>query len=144
MEGLVIKLAETEEERQAVFALRTRVFVQEQGVPLEDELDEDDEAALHVAAIFRGTIVGTGRVLYSGSREARIGRMAVEEPWRRRGIGGQVLETLEQATRQQGTEQCVLHAQTYVKSFYGSHGYGEEGDAFLEAGIEHVQMRKRL
>ena len=139
-----MKLVETEEERQAVFALRTRVFVQEQGVPLEEELDEDDKAATHIAAICRGRTVGTGRVLYSGTREARIGRMAVEKPWRRRGIGGRVLETLEQAARQQGMEHGVLHAQTYVKSFYANHGYVEEGDAFLDVGIEHVQMRKRL
>ena len=144
MKDLVVKLVETEEERQAAFALRTRVFVQEQGVPLEEELDEDDEVAIHVAAICRGSTVGTGRVLYSSSREARIGRMAVEKPWRRSGIGGRILGTLEQAARQQGMEHGVLHAQTYVKSFYTSHGYAEEGEVFLEAGIEHVQMRKRL
>ena len=76
--------------------------------------------------------------------DARIGRMAVDEAWRRKGIGSHILMALEEAARHRGRKEAILHAQTYVKNFYASHGYIEEGEVFLEVGIEHVQMRKRL
>ncbi|MCE2463630.1 MAG: GNAT family N-acetyltransferase, partial [Dehalococcoidia bacterium] len=84
------------------------------------------------------------RVLYLDSGEARIGRMAVDEAWRRKGIGSHILTALEETARHRGIKEAVLHAQTYVRDFYASHGYIEEGERFLEVGIEHVQMRKRL
>ena len=167
MEGLVVKLVETEEERQGAFDLRMRVFVEEQGVPAEEELDEDDVAATHAIAVLGGQVVGAGRVVYpsspdespptsgepghqaklhglTGAKAARIGRMAVERAWRRRGIGGRILTTLEDEARRQGMTEATLHAQTYVKALYAAHGYAEEGEVLLEAGIEHVSMRKRL
>ena len=160
MEDLVVKLVETEEELRAAHAVRMRVFVQEQGVPEEEEVDEYDELpwvsgvpgaeATHVVAMVGGVTVGAGRVVCpvtpaaAEQAEARIGRMAVDWAWRRRGIGSGVLEKLEEVAGLRGADQAVLHAQTYVKSFYAAHGYVEEGRVFLEAGIEHVQMRKRL
>lgn len=144
MENLVVKLVETQREHQAALIVRVRVFVQEQKIPVEEELDEDDLSATHAIALVNGAVVGTGRVLYSDSGDARIGRMAVDEAWRRKGIGSHILTVLEETARQRGIEEAILHAQTYVKSFYASHGYVEEGKVFLEVGIEHVQMRKRL
>ena len=158
MKNLVVKLVETEEERAAAFDIRRRVFVQEQGVPIEEELDEHDGAAIHAIAILDGVPVGTARVVYHSSgdasaqasgdtpqpAEARIGRMAVDREWRRRGIAGRMLRALEDAARQKGTAEATLHAQTYVKALYAGHGYVEEGEVFLEAGIAHIQMRKRL
>ena len=144
MEDLTVKLVETQREHQSALIVRVRVFVQEQKIPVEEELDEDDLSATHAIALVNGSVVGTGRVLYSDLGEARIGRMAVDEAWRRRGIGGHILTALEDAARQMGIKEAVLHAQTYVKGFYASHGYVEEGEVFLEVGIEHVQMRKRL
>jgi predicted GNAT family N-acyltransferase len=70
--------------------------------------------------------------------------MAVDSAWRRGGIGGRILEALEQAARERGMVEAVLHAQTYVQAFYASHGYIQEGDGFTEAGIQHVLMRKAL
>ena len=144
MEDLVVKLVETEQERQAAFDIRIRVFVHEQGVPPEEELDEDDDVATHAIALLGGEPVGTGRLVRLESGEAKIGRMAVEQARRHGGIGGRILERLEDAARHQGMAEAVLHAQTYVKSFYASHGYVEEGDVFMEVDIEHIQMRKRL
>lgn len=147
---LVVKLVETEDERAAAYAIRIRVFVEEQGVPIEEELDHDDELASHAIAYWGGTPVGTGRMVYgwphdaSSQKVARIGRMAVEGPHRHRGIGGWILRSLEDEARRQGINLAVLHAQTYVKGFYASHGYVEDGDPFLEVGIEHVQMKKPL
>ena len=144
MDGLVLKLVETDRERKAAFDVRIRVFVEEQGIPVEEELDELDGTAIHAIALMDGRPVGAGRVLSQGGVEARIGRMAVDAEWRRKGIGGGVLRTLEEAARQLGIRRAVLHAQTYVKEFYAAHGYVQEGEVFLEVGIEHVQMAKGL
>ena len=144
MEGLVVKLVESEDERRAAYAVRVRVFVHEQGVPYEEELDVEDKRATHAIAILDEKGVGTGRLVRDGAGEARIGRMAVDADWRGRGIGGRILEALEEAARGLGMAEAVLHAQTYVRGFYAGHGYVEEGEVFREVGIEHVRMRKRL
>jgi predicted GNAT family N-acyltransferase len=170
---LLIKRVESDAEREAAFELRMRVFVQEQGVPLEEEVDEHDASAVHVIALAGGRVVGTGRAVFPaqppaapadreaedtriqsragqdsagriGAGQARIGRMAVEEAWRRRGLGGRVLEALEAEARRMGMREAVLAAQTRATGFYASHGYREEGAVFLDAGIDHILMRKRL
>lgn len=144
LEGVVLKLVERKSELEAAIALRFRVFVAEQSVPPEEELDEADATATHAVALYQGQVVGTGRLVDRDGGLAQIGRMAVEAAWRRRGIGGQILGFLEDEARVLGLRRCTLHAQEYVKSFYATHGYREFGDVFLEAGIRHVEMRKEL
>lgn len=139
-----VKLAETPEERQGAVQVRLRVFVEEQGVPTELEMDEHDAAALHAVALAGGWVVGTGRLLRHADGEGRIGRMAVLPDWRRRGVGGRLLALLEGEARSRGLRRIVLHAQAYVTDFYARHGYREEGGPFLEAGIPHITMTKLL
>ena len=125
----------------AAVGIRFRVFVDEQSVPLEIELDEYDAVATHAVAMADGQAVGTGRAIVEDG-SARIGRMAVDLAHRRGGVGGLILRFLEDEAREQGAREFVLHAQEYVKSFYASHGYEEHGDPFIEAGIRHIEMRK--
>ena len=139
-----IKLVETPADMEAAIAVRFRVFVDEQGVSPEEERDHADATALHVLAVLDGTTVGTGRLLGLPSGEAHIGRMAVDQPHRRTGVGSLILGRLEQEARRLGLSSSILHAQTYVKAFYAAHGYREEGEVFIEAGIEHILMRKIL
>ena len=141
MSNITVKLVETEEDMEAAVGIRFRVFVDEQAVPPEIELDEYDAVATHAVALQDGRAVGTGRVIVDGG-SARIGRMAVDQPHRRGGVGGRVLRFLEDEARKQGATEFVLHAQDYVKEFYARHGYEEHGDTFMEAGILHVEMRK--
>ncbi len=143
MEDLVIKLVETEEEMEGALGVRFRVFVAEQQVPAEEELDEFDATATHAIAVHQGTVIATGRVMYGNEdAAARIGRMAVDAEWRRHGVGGQILRFLEEEASSQGVNTYVLNAQVYVKDFYAAHGYVERGDEFLEADIVHILMRK--
>lgn len=144
MSDVRVKLVESEEEWSACKALRVRVFVQEQGVPLEEEFDEHDASALHAVALADGRVVGTGRLYRLAPGLHQIGRMAVEPGLRRRGIGGRVLEFLEECARRQGASQVILHAQTYVLAFYLRHGYVAEGKPFMEVGIQHIRMAKPL
>ncbi len=144
MDGIVVKLVENEPEMESAVAVRFRVFVSEQAIPPEDELDNADATATHAIALYHGQVVGTGRLVVREDGKAQIGRMAVDQDWRRRGVGGRILSFLEESARDQGLYSSVLHAQEYVKSFYAAHGYREHGDTFLEVEIPHVEMRKDL
>ena len=144
MQEVLVKRVESEAEMEGAIGVRFRVFVSEQAVPPEEELDEADATATHAVALSEGAIIGTGRLLRRDETTAIIGRMAVDREWRRRGVGGQILLFLEEEARAQGYRQSVLHAQEYVKTFYASHGYAEHGDVFLEVNIPHIEMRKRL
>ena len=144
MDGVVVKLVESESELDAAIQVRFRVFVSEQAVPPEEELDEADATATHAIALFQGQVVGTGRLLNQETATAQIGRMAVDVAWRRKGIGGLILEFLEESARTEGKRHSMLHALEYIKSFYAAHGYREHGDSFLEVDIPHIEMRKDL
>ncbi|MEE2881385.1 MAG: GNAT family N-acetyltransferase [Chloroflexota bacterium] len=139
-----IKLVERESEMQAAFALRIQVFVLEQSVPEDEELDEYDSTAIHAIAVVGEEVIGTARLLIHNSTCGQIGRMALGESWRRQGIGGQILLYLEKEASSRGITQIMLHAQEYIKTFYSGHGYIEHGDPFLEAGISHIEMLKDI
>ena len=144
MTDLVVKLVETEAELEGAVDVRMQVFVAEQSVPAEEELDEADATATHAVALHRGQVIGTGRLVVLEDATAQIGRMAVRQSWRRQGVGGLILQSLEEEARAQGLTSAILHAQEYVKSFYAAHGYHEHGETFLEVGIPHIEMRKQL
>jgi predicted GNAT family N-acyltransferase len=128
------------EDMPAVFALRHEVFVVGQGVPAELELDELDAVCDHAVVVLDEQVVGTGRLLPDGT----IGRMAVAESARGKGVGAQVLACLEQRARERGHGVVELHAQVHAAGFYDKAGYTPYGEVYLEAGIEHVSMRKEL
>ena len=141
MDPVSVKLVATEADLEAAIAVRFRVFVDEQSIPAEEELDADDAAATHAIAVENGQAIGAGRfVIRDGA--AVIGRLAVDLPHRRRGIGALLLRFLEAEAAAQGAAEYMLHAQEYVKSFYAARGYSEYGDVFLEVGIPHIEMRK--
>ena len=144
MDGVVVKLVESEPELDSAMQVRFRVFVSEQGVPPEEELDEADATAIHAIALVNGSSRRNGPATADDGDQARIGRMAVDLDRRRQGIGGQILVFLEETARAEGAQRVTLHAQEYVKSFYAAHGYREHGSPFLEANIPHVEMRKDL
>jgi len=118
-------------------ALRHEVFVVEQGVPVELELDEYDAIAVHALALEGDTVVGTGRLL----PDAHIGRMAVRAAHRGRGVGAMLLTALVEAARRRGDPSVALAAQWHARGFYRAHGFQAEGEKFMDAGIEHISMR---
>ena len=120
--------------------IRFQVFVDEQGIDPALELDAVDEDCLHCVAWSEGVAVGTGRLLPDG----HIGRMAVLAAFRRAGVGGQILERMVQEARARGHPQVELSAQAYVEPFYRQHGFTREGPVYLDAGIEHVRMWRKL
>lgn len=122
-------------------AIREAVFVGEQGVPADMEYDEWDPRSLHVLARGPGgEPIGTGRLLPDG----HVGRLAVLPAWRGKGVGAALLSRLMAAARAGGMASLVLHAQAQAIDFYRGFGFVAEGEAFLEAGIPHVLMRRHL
>jgi predicted GNAT family N-acyltransferase len=144
LDEVVVKLVETEQELEGAISVRMRVFVAEQQIPAEEELDEADATATHAIALCQGLVIGTGRMVRRNGSTAQIGRMAVDQSFRRRGVGSQILAYLEGEARVQGMDRCILHAQEYVKAFYAAHGYQEQGEVFLEVDIPHIEMHKDL
>lgn len=136
--------AESSELREAAYALRHAVFVEEQHVPVELERDEHDAEAFHVVVLDGARCVATGRLVVQPGGVGRVGRMAVDRAHRRGGVGARVLAALEDEARRRGLREIELHAQCYVEAFYARAGYARAGDAFEEAGIAHVVMRKVL
>jgi predicted GNAT family N-acyltransferase len=137
---LRIELLPWERARAYAAPIRFAVFVEEQRVPAEIELDEMDVKSLHAVAFGDRVPVGTGRLLPDG----HIGRMAVLKDWRGRGVGSLILKTLVDAARSRGEREIVLSAQVHATAFYRAHGFVEEGAEYLDAGIPHVDMRRAL
>lgn len=130
----------------AARAVRTPVFIEEQGIARADEWDTLDDGAVHAVLVNRlGLPVATGRLLADKvSGTARIGRMAVLRLLRGAGLGEMVLAGLEQAARTRGDTLLHLSAQRSAEGFYRRLGYVPEGEPYEEVGIAHIAMRKRL
>jgi predicted GNAT family N-acyltransferase len=134
-----VKRIRSTKELQSAFAIRMRVFVKEQGVPEEIELDRDDDGAVHFLATAFGKAVGTARVVMRRG-SAKIGRMAVVKSSRRKGIGKKLLQCAIAAAIELGARKIYLHAQVPVIGFYESLGFHTAGPVFDEAGIPHRKM----
>ena len=118
--------------------IRFEVFVEEQKVPAELEMDHMDALCLHAVAYdAAGAPVGTGRLLPDG----HIGRMAVRQVARGSGVGGALLQVLMAHARSRGDQQVVLSAQSHAAPFYQRHGFAIDGAEFFEAGIAHINMQ---
>lgn len=135
----------------AAVAIREIVFIEEQSVPVELERDDEDPTAFHVIAFDRGHAIATGRLLELATppegetgRWGQIGRMAVLAAHRKRGLGHRVLAALEGEARRRGDLGVMVHSQVHARGFYEREGYVALGPVFVEAGMPHVEMRKRF
>ncbi len=150
-----VRLA-TAQDLDAVFALRHEVFVVGQDVPEDLERDELDAEAQHAVAVLDGAVVGTGRLVDGRIDEAgrrdpatrgtvgTIGRMAVSAGARGTGVGRALLDLLVRRAADVGLPAVELHAQVHARAFYARAGFTAFGEVYLEAGIEHVGMRRSL
>jgi predicted GNAT family N-acyltransferase len=138
-----VREARDETERAAAMAIRRAVFVDEQDVPLELEVDGRDAEAVHLVALRDGEVVATCRLLHHGGT-VHLGRLAVDASARRQGIAALLLRAAEAWSRDHGAHSLTLSAQTYAAALYRGAGYVEVGEPYLEAGIEHVDMELDL
>jgi len=136
---VTVKLVSNDTELARAYAIRIRVFVKEQGVPREIELDEDDHRAMHFIATVGARPVGTARVV-SHRGATKIGRMAVLRSYRHRGVGGKLLARAIAAALRIKARKIFLHAQVAVVGFYQRMNFHAVGPIFDEAGIAHRKM----
>ena len=136
-----VRICNWEQARAEARNIRELVFVQEQGVPPELEMDEHDAHCDHALAhAADGRAVGTGRLLPDG----HIGRMAVLKECRASGVGALLLQALVEQARKRGHATARLNAQSYAAGFYRRYGFEVAGAEFMEAGIPHVAMQRNL
>ena len=136
-----MRLCDWDTARHEAAHIRELVFVREQGVPAEIEMDAQDAQCEHALAHDAdGIALGTGRLLPDG----HVGRMAVLKEWRGRGVGALLLQALVDRARARGDATVRLNAQTVAAGFYRRYGFEVCGPGFVEAGIPHVPMQRRL
>ena len=119
------------------------MFSGEQGVSIAADRDGRDAESTHLVAVEEGRVIGTCRLLFRG-QVARLGRLAVERDRRGDGIAAAILREADRVAVGAGAESIALHAQTYALALYEAAGYSRYGPTFVEEGIEHVAMEKRL
>jgi YbgC/YbaW family acyl-CoA thioester hydrolase len=129
--------------------VRTEVFVEEQGVPLQMEWDAQDATAVHAVVYNQLNMpLATGRLLVAGAEHGaqvgQIGRMAAKRVLRGTHLGSTVLDALVQQAKARGDRQVILHAQRSAAAFYAKAGFAEHGEPFEEVGIPHIPMAKLL
>ena len=144
MSELSCKLVSSDRELEAAFEIRRQVFGHEQGISEDLVLDGHDREALQMVVVDEDAVIGTARVQFLPGNQAKIERMAVLEPLRRKGIGREILSFLDEELKSRNVKQVVLHAQYPVVHFYKACGFEEKGLPFWEAGIKHIKMQKQL
>ena len=141
---VVIRKVTTPEDLARCLDLRRVVFIDEQGVPEHEELDDLDPVCTHLLALGGGEPVGTARLRDPGGDAAKAQRVAVLRAWRGAGVGRALMRALEEEARAMGKSEVVLGAQITAIPFYERLGYAAEGDPFDDAGIPHRWMRRRI
>lgn len=121
-------------------ALRRRVFIEEQGVSEADEIDDQDEAAIHLLATVAGTPMGTARLILKGDT-GKIGRVCVLASARGTGLGVALMKAaIAELRRVPAVRQAKLGAQTHALGFYEKLGFVAVGPVYEDAGIPHRDM----
>jgi len=136
----VILIAPWQEVSKQAYAIRQKVFIEEQGVPQDLELDEFDPTAWHALAFWRDQCIGTGRLIGVDKNAGQIGRMAVLADFRGQGFGTAILMKLIDQAAALGISTLTLHSQVYAIPFYEKFGFIAQGPIYEEAGIPHRNM----
>lgn len=133
---LVVRLVDWSTEQQRLLMIRCAVFVDEQGFPAALEIDQQDSSSWHFVAELDGMAVATARCSSAG----QIGRMAVLAAYRKRGIGGALLQSMIEQAVAHSLPRLYLNAQLTARRFYSQHGFVATGPHFVDHGVEHCLM----
>ena len=124
--------------------LRSEVFVVEQNCVYQD-IDGKDSKALHVLGIYEGEVVAYSRLFAPGYYfdNASIGRVVISPKFRDRKWGHELIKNaIEGIILHYGAGIITISAQLYLKKFYETHGFVQDGDEYLEDGIPHIKMHR--
>jgi ribosomal protein S18 acetylase RimI-like enzyme len=135
----------TKEDFDKYYDLRWRVLRKPWGQPEGSEKDDLEDESIHLMACQGGGVCGVARAHFNSPGEAQIRYMAVDEPYRAKGIGSKLLVELEKRIKQKGARQITLNAREIAVGFYEEHGYEIVAKSHtLYGSIEHFKMQKRL
>lgn len=126
-------------------AIRAEVFIEEQKVDPSLEIDELEDQTLHIVGYEDDKAVCTARLLKKDDNSVKVQRVAVLSTYRKRGIGRQLLDFIEETAKNNlNGSRLILDSQDHAISFYEKEGYTVQGDGFLDAGIPHHFMQKKI
>lgn len=145
----MIRILESKKDRLLGFKLRTEVFVNEQNVPIELELDEKDnsEHTIHIGYFNGDELIGVARLIDIDKEVIHIGRVAIDKNHRGKGIGHKLILGCEDIAKKVLNRDfnIELSAQVYVETFYKKLGYNRiNNNIYIDAGIEHIDMKKTI
>lgn len=138
-----VKVVENKNELEDAFSVRRTVFIEEQNVPEEEEIDQHEDESTHFVAYQNEMPVGAGRFrLVEGY--GKVERICVLKEARKTGAGKAIMNRIEAFALENDIHQLKLNAQTHAIPFYSGLGYEIVSDEFLDAGIPHKTMMKKL
>jgi len=140
--NLKIQIVKNQKEFDDVIAIRKKVFIGEQNVPTDIEIDGLDDEAGHVIAYLDNKSIGCARIRMNNF--AKLERIAVMRDHRGKGFGRKITEFLIDYCKQKNVDEIQLHAQIYTADFYKKLGFLERGKTFFEADIEHIEMYMKI
>lgn len=138
-----LKVAETKLELEQAYHVRMVVFVEEQKVPAEEELDEHDKTAIHFVGCAEGEPIAASRLRFANDY-GKLERICVLKQHRGKSYGTQIIHAMENLISKKGYKKAKLNAQTHAEKFYQHLGYKTISGEFMDAGIPHVTMIKEL
>ncbi|WP_227935001.1 GNAT family N-acetyltransferase [Alkalihalobacillus deserti] len=134
----------TKKQLDDAYRVRTEVFVEEQNVPLEEEIDQFEDEAIHFVVYDQNeAAIGAGRLRFVDGY-GKIERICIVKTSRGTGVGQVLMEKIEETVRSKGAMKTKLNAQIQAQTFYQKQGYETVSGEFLDAGIPHVTMIKTL
>ena len=135
---------EGKEDLTLPFSIRIRVFCDEQGYTPDMEIDDQDREAWHVLLYSGGAAVATGRVYWKEPGVMALGRIAVDKPWRGKGIGRLMVEEMCRKAEALGAHSLQLDAQCRARAFYEKLGFVAYGEEHMDGHVPHIQMKREI
>jgi len=135
-----LRVATTPEDVLKVMVVRGIVFIEEQQVDWEGEIDEFEDTAVHFLGEADGQPVAAGRLRFLADDHAKIERIAVRPAWRGRGYAKDIVQFVLDHAAAHGARRYLMHSQVHLQKFYEDFGFRRRGDIFVECGIDHITM----
>lgn len=139
MADIKTKLVKSKEELEEAINIRKIVFIKEQKVPLDIEIDGLDSESEHFLAYLDDKPIGCGRVR-TNNNYAKLERIAILKEFRGKGFGKELTNFLIDYCKKKNVKRIILHSQSHVVDFYKKFGFKIAGRPFFEANIEHLEM----
>ena len=147
LQDVIVKIAQSEQEKEDAFFIRKEVFVKEQGLPLPLEMDDLDKIATHIVAYYNESPIAASRIIVDEkSYSVKVERLSVLPKFRRKQIGVQMMQTIEAFIREKfpNVSLIKIHAQIHAIPFYEKQGFRVTSPEFMDNYIPHRAIEKEI